>query len=85
VAFPPDAPRPFSADTRQNEEGAASTAKFEGDLGDDDAFDFMDAGLDAGGLLEGVEDEHSGDAPPGMNGEHNSGVRARQRGATMRV
>jgi hypothetical protein len=73
VAFPPEnAPLPAAA--QQNEEGAASTAKFEGDLGDDDGFDFMDAGLDAGGLLEGVEDEHSGDAPPGMNGEHNSGA-----------
>ncbi len=50
---------------RQNDEGAASTAKdFEGDLGDD--FDFMDAGL--------IEDEHSGDAPPGASFEHNSGT-----------
>ena len=51
----------------KNEEGAASTAvKLEGELGDD--FDFMDAGL-----IEGVEDEHSGDAPPGSF-EHNSGA-----------
>ena len=52
----------------KNEEGAASTAvaKLDGELGED--FDFMDAGL-----IEGVEDEHSGDAPPGSF-EHNSGA-----------
>jgi hypothetical protein len=53
----------------QNDEGAASTHKLEEGGLADDTFDFM---------IDSIEDEHSGDAPPGSwdQVEHNSGAHA---------